>query len=122
MTLEQRLRDAQETLGIALPMFPRGMSAADMREAWEAWKAGPFNDHYRALLRANHPDRGGSTERMAAINDARDVLLSVTPSPPPPPRQVVVINMGSFSSTSAATTTTTMGGGFIVVNGIRIAL
>ena len=121
MTLEQRLRDAQETLGIALPMFPRGMSAADMREAWEAWKAGPFNDHYRALLRANHPDRGGSTERMAAINDARDVLLSVEPVPPrPPPQPVVIIDMGSFSS--ASTSTVTMGGGFIVINGVRIAL
>lgn len=121
MTLEQRLRDAQETLGIALPMFPRGMSAADMRTAWEAWKAGPFNDHYRALLRANHPDRGGSTERMAAINDARDVLLSVEPVPPrPPPQPVVIIDMGSFSS--ASTSTVTMGGGFIVINGVRIAL
>lgn len=31
--------------------------------------------NHRLLVRKNHPDRGGSTKRMAAINAARDVLI-----------------------------------------------
>lgn len=30
---------------------------------------------HRELVKANHPDRGGSTKRMAIINAARDVLV-----------------------------------------------
>lgn len=32
-------------------------------------------DRYRVLASANHPDRGGDAERMAAINRARDEAL-----------------------------------------------
>lgn len=31
---------------------------------------------HRKLVRKHHPDHGGSTERMMAINNARDVLLA----------------------------------------------
>ena len=33
-----------------------------------------FNARYRALIRTMHPDRGGSNERAAALNAARDFI------------------------------------------------
>lgn len=56
--LEQLARDR------ALFGLPKGYSVDDVRRA------------YRREARSNHPDRGGSTARMAELNTARDRLLA----------------------------------------------
>ena len=35
-----------------------------------------IKERHRELVRRHHPDRGGSTARMAVINDARDILMA----------------------------------------------
>lgn len=41
----------------------------------EPLDAGKIKARHRELFKKHHPDRGGSTQRMAAINAARDVLM-----------------------------------------------
>lgn len=42
----------------------------------QAITADDVKSRKRALAKKNHPDQGGSTAKMAAINDAADVLLA----------------------------------------------
>lgn len=54
------LREARQTMG-----FSPGDALTEER----------IKDRKKALARKHHPDRGGSVERMSAINAAADVLL-----------------------------------------------
>lgn len=65
------------------PPPPQGPTPQDLQNARRALGFGPadlltedtIKERRRQLARKHHPDRGGSTARMQAINDACDVLL-----------------------------------------------
>jgi hypothetical protein len=62
MTYSERQAQALEVLGLN-PRQGRRFTEKEIRKA------------HRKLSRIHHPDKGGSNERMAQINDALDVLL-----------------------------------------------
>lgn len=60
---------------------PGGMQAMSRAQAYAVLGLAPgatpaqVRDAHRRLIRANHPDRGGSTWIAAQLNQARDLLL-----------------------------------------------
>lgn len=69
-TRTKELARARRLLGVK--------SDADARTIREA---------HRRLASTSHPDRGGSTARIAEINAARDLLLNQLPTDPSEPRE-----------------------------------
>lgn len=73
-------RDAPAAEGPSPPTPPAG-SAMTQAQAYEVLGLSPgatpdeIREAHRRLMRANHPDAGGSTWIAARLNQARDILL-----------------------------------------------
>ena len=73
----ERLEQHAESLAAAQPVSHRPQAGNQLAPRLDnnAWV---LTEAYRVLALKYHPDRGGSHEQMVAINDAHDLLRTLT--------------------------------------------
>lgn len=96
-------------LGVQPPSLRGCTHFEQAQERLRAWKDGPLKRAYRRAAMDAHPDRGGTNERMQAVNAAYAKLRDELEIKRPTARVGRVVRMHSTGGGTSASTNVTGG-------------